>query len=109
MRLRLNRLRAVGTDVPPAEIEFGNGLTVLSGASNTGKSYVVQCLSYMLGAQNPPKSVKGDDAYHTLLLEIEAENEVLSSPFTLRRGLKTGADVALHECSINEWTPDGEH
>src|SRR5688572_8143629 len=108
MRLRLNRLRAVGTDVPPAEIEFGGGLTVLSGASNTGKSYVAQCLYYMLGGQTSPKPVRGDDAYHTLLLEMSAESNAVASPFTLQRGLR-GGDLALHEGSIDSWIPDGEH
>lgn len=108
MRLRINRLRAVGTDVPPAEIEFGDGLTVLSGASNSGKSYVAQCLYYMLCGQAPPKTVRGDSAYHTLLLEITAESDAVTSPFTIQRGLR-GGDVALHQCSITSWTPDGEH
>lgn len=109
MRLRLGRLRAVGTDVPPAEIEFGDGLTVLSGASNTGKSYVTQCLYYMLGGQDPPKPVEGDQHYHTLLLEISVENNAIPSPFTLRRGLKTGGEAAVHECSIDSWASDGAH
>jgi uncharacterized protein with PIN domain len=108
MRLRLNRLRAVGTDVAPAEIEFGGGLTVLSGASNTGKSYVAQCLYYMLGGQTPPKPVRGDGAYHTLLMEMSAESNTVPSPFTLQRGLR-GGEVALHERSIDSWTPEGEH
>jgi hypothetical protein len=109
MKLRLNKLKAIGPNVPSAEIEFGDGLTVISGASNTGKSYIAQCLYYMLGGQNPPKPVEGDGPYHTLLLEISAENNAQLSPFTLRRGLKTGGEIALHEYSIDSWTPDGVH
>lgn len=108
MRLRLNRLRAVGSDVPPAEIEFGEGLTVLSGASNSGKTYVAQCLYYILCGQTPPKTVRGDSAYHTLLLEVTAESDAVRSPFTIQRGLR-GGEVALHETSIDSWRPDGQH
>lgn len=105
MRLRLNKLRATGTDVEPAEIEFADGLTVISGASNTGKSYIQMCLYYMFGGEKPPKNVDGNDPYHTLLLELTAEASQTGTPFTLQRGLKTGGDVAIHECAIDDITP----
>lgn len=102
MRLRLNKLRATGTDVEPAEIEFADGLTVISGASNTGKSYIQMCLYYMFGGEKPPKDVDGNDQYHTLLLELTAEASTTGTPFTLQRGLKTGGDVAIHDCAMDD-------
>lgn len=106
MRIRLNKLRAIGIDVEPAEIQFADGLTVISGASNTGKSYIQACLYYMLGGETPPKDVDGNDQYHTLLLEIKAQASKTGTPFTLRRGLKTGGDIAIHDCAMDDIAPD---
>lgn len=106
MRLRLNRLRAVGTDVEPAEVDFGDGLTVISGASNTGKSYIRLCLYYLLGGQEPPKTVRGNGPYHTLLLEISTGTDPSSKSFTIQRQLKIGGPAAVHECPIDSWTPE---
>ena len=102
MRLRLNKLRATGTDVEPAEVEFADGLTVISGASNTGKSYIQMCLYYIFGGEKPPKNVDGNGPYHTLLLELTAEASKTGTPITLQRGLKTGGDIAIHECAMDD-------
>lgn len=105
MRIHLNKLRAIGADVEPAEIEFGDGLTVISGASNTGKSYIQMCLYYMLGGEKPPKDVDGNDPYHTLMLELTAEASQSATPITLQRGLKTGGDVAIHDSAMDGIEP----
>lgn len=105
MRLRLNTLRAIGSGVEPVEIKFGDGLTVISGASNTGKSYIQSCLYYMLGGEKPPKDVDGNDPYHTLLLELSTDTSEEGRIITLQRGLKTGGDVAIHECSADDIKP----
>ena len=42
----------------PSEINLSCGLTVISGASNTGKSYLFQCMDYILGAGSEPKDIE---------------------------------------------------
>ena len=39
---QLRKLQITGPDVAVAEIDFGPGLNVVSGASDTGKSYLVE-------------------------------------------------------------------
>jgi DNA repair ATPase RecN len=51
----ISRVRAVGKKVPPAEVSFGANLNVISGASDTGKSYILQCINYMLGVGKSPE------------------------------------------------------
>lgn len=61
-RLHLMHLTAVGKDVAPATIEFGDRLTVIHGASDTGKSHVFDLLSYAFGitqAIELPDEAKG--------------------------------------------------
>jgi hypothetical protein len=48
----LSWLRITEDSLPPAEIEFKPGFNVISGASNTGKSSVLSCVNFVLGAGN---------------------------------------------------------
>jgi hypothetical protein len=66
-RLHLVHLTAVGKDVAPATLEFGDRLTVIHGASDTGKSHVFDLLSYAFGiaqAIERPDEAKGYQYVH---------------------------------------------
>ena len=54
---QLRRLQVTGPQVESAEITFDAGLNVVSGASDTGKSYLVETIDYMLGAGTPPRQI----------------------------------------------------
>ncbi|MEZ6033555.1 MAG: AAA family ATPase [Planctomycetaceae bacterium] len=87
MTLRLTRLKVTGPGKPAAEINFSSPLTVISGASGTGKSHVYQCLVFMLGGSNPPESIPEANGYDCVRLEILGDN---SMPFALERGSSGG-------------------
>jgi len=57
------KMASLGKNKQPAELTFTKGLNVLTGASNTGKSYVVQCLDYILGSGVPPKPIQESAGY----------------------------------------------
>lgn len=96
----IGRLRATNgsKEVPPAEIEFKPGFNVISGLSNTGKSYVFHCLDYMLGNEKPPVSINESQPYIRLYLEIEDRNHQI---YTLERSLK-GGDFHLYKTQISD-------
>lgn len=71
---QLRALRATGHGKPPAEVLFGPGCNVISGASNTGKSYILQCIDFMLGGSKRPKRIKESTGYESLFLEFEDHN-----------------------------------
>jgi predicted nuclease with TOPRIM domain len=48
--IRLRHLAFTGPNVPDAELKFGDGLNILYGASNTGKSFTAQTILFMIGA-----------------------------------------------------------
>lgn len=52
-----------GKDKETAEVSFTAGLNVIAGASDTGKSYILKCLDYLLGSDAPPKSIKESEGY----------------------------------------------
>ena len=51
---QIRQLTLVGRGVPNAEVQFREGLNVVSGPSDTGKTFIVQCIDYMLGGKDLP-------------------------------------------------------
>ncbi len=80
-------LTLVGSSVQNAEVQFGQGLNVISGPSDTGKTFIVQCIDYLLGGSKVPKSVPEAMHYESAelcILEKESAQEIIIS-----RSLKT--------------------
>ena len=50
--IRLRYITLTGPNTDPAELIFENGLNIIYGASNTGKSFVSKAILFMLGASN---------------------------------------------------------
>ena len=86
----LAELRVAGMDKPDAILTFRPGLNVISGPSNTGKSYVLQCIDFMLGGKTPPKTkdIKEGEGYETSFLTIRS---MADEPISLQRSLSGGA------------------
>lgn len=83
----LRRLVVFGSHTEPAVLEFSRGLNVITGSSDTGKSFAVECIDFMLGAQEAPRPIPPARPYATAALEIEsAAGEVV----TVERALEGG-------------------
>jgi hypothetical protein len=61
--LALRELRLSGASVEDAVITFADGLNVIAGPSDTGKTYIAQCLSFLLGTGKGPKNIPQAAAY----------------------------------------------
>lgn len=97
---QLRALRVTGKEKTTAELSFGPGCNVISGASNTGKSYVLQCIDFAFGAGTKPKTIDESLGYDRVELEFEDRSGVRHR---LERSLKGGA--ALHSILKGEsWT-----
>ena len=68
-KLRLEHLTFVGDGLEPAGIEFAEGLTIIYGGSNAGKSYSLQVLDFMLGG-SPPDILEQGAEYTRVLLGL---------------------------------------
>jgi len=92
----LSRIVVSGPGLPDAEVSFEKGLNVITGPSNTGKSYIVETIDYIFGADEPPgEDIKEARGYDTAFLEINcADGRVL----TFQRSL-LGGDLAVLEGS----------
>ncbi len=65
----LLHLTFVGPGKEPATVDFGPKLTVIYGASNTGKSFIVDAIDYMLGA-GKLKEIEEAEGYTRILLGL---------------------------------------
>lgn len=102
--IRLNRLSLLGPDKEPAKLTFSVGLNVVRGASDTGKSFVVAAIDYMLGARNPLKKITESEGYNRLVLSIYSPSR--DAHYTLVRGTQ-GGDFELFHGDFDE-RPAGE-
>lgn len=98
---QLRLLRVKGKDKEPAELPFGPGLNVVSGASSTGKSYILQCIDFACGAGTKPKVIDESVGYETVELEFE---DFAGKMHRLERSLK-GGDARHFLFEENEWRP----
>lgn len=92
----IKELKLTSDNLKPAIITFNKGLNVITGPSDCGKSYIFQCINYMLGASTPPKSIKESKDYTTLFLEISDSD---NNSYTFKSGLK-GGDFMLFRKKI---------
>ena len=67
---QLRSLTLIGRGVPNAEVRFSQGLNVVSGPSDTGKTFIVQCINYMLGGKDVPKFIPESEQYETIRLAL---------------------------------------
>ena len=57
MYITLNSLIVYGENRTPVSINFLDKNTIVQGPSDTGKSYIVDCLNYCLGSTETPRDI----------------------------------------------------
>ncbi|HEX2552743.1 MAG TPA: AAA family ATPase [Microvirga sp.] len=85
--LRIRHLAFHGPNRDPAAVEFGAGLNLLYGASDTGKSFVVEAIDFMLGGKTALRDIPERIGYERVMLGIEAMD---GEQFTLSRSADGG-------------------
>lgn len=85
--IRLRFLGFFGPQKPPATVTFGPGLNVIYGASNTGKSFIVEAIDFMLGGKPPLRDIPERVGYDLILLGLETLD---GKAFTLWRSMDGG-------------------
>lgn len=70
----LKELSLTGKGVETSSIEFTSGVNVIYGDSNTGKSYILDCLNFMFGLEKDKFRIGKDTGYDTVHLHIETAN-----------------------------------
>jgi uncharacterized Zn finger protein (UPF0148 family) len=84
----IKKLILTGTGKKTAQIEFLTGLNVVAGASDTGKTFIFQCIDFMMGAQTPPKQIEESKGYEKVFLIIGTYSGTV---YSLQRNITGGA------------------
>lgn len=95
-----SELRLTGESIDDASIKFKSGLNIITGPTNTGKSYIFQCINYMLGSTERPKNITQAKKYKQIFLEIQ---DYQNKYYTLKSDL-AGGNFQLYSCKIDEIT-----
>lgn len=107
---RISSIGASGPGVDTSVVELQNGVNIIHGPSNTGKSMVLDCIDYMLGASDAPLN-PADTKYNTVFMQlVNSEGEKL----TLTRKIKTDngsgkSDSKIHINSTYPGIPTGDY
>ncbi len=101
----IKELRLSGSGLESASVTFNKGLNVISGPTNTGKSYIFQCINYMLGSSSKPKDIVQARKYESIFLELASYSE---TKYTLESDLK-GGNFKLYKCSIDDTIQNNEY
>lgn len=94
----IKKLVCRGEGVKDALIEFSPVAHVVIGPSNTGKSYIFQCLRYMLGGSALPKKIKESYGYDQCFMEIVFHDS--KEVKTISRSL-LGGDANIYDCEFD--------
>ncbi len=94
----INKLLARGTYVKDSELRFTKGVNLITGGSDTGKSYAFDLIDFLLGSSNEPNYIEERKGYTDFYLEITVNNKV----FTLLRSLDNIKVIYVSVGSIND-------
>ncbi|MGC5888012.1 hypothetical protein LDP09_26130, partial [Ralstonia pseudosolanacearum] len=96
MTVTLISLIATGPDKPDAQVDFRTPAMLVRGPSDTGKSYIRDCLWYLLGGEKPTKKIPEAVGYDSLALTFKAAGET----YELRRA-HAGGETAVTRLTID--------
>ncbi len=94
-RLTLTHLTFTGTNVAAASVDFSSHVTVIHGPSDTGKSFIVDAIDFVLGAKEL-KEIPEREGYSRVLLGLQLPG---GEGITLARAVD-GGGVALYRSDV---------
>ena len=98
------RLALIGPGKVPAEVTFMRGLNVIGGPSDSGKSFIAQCIDYALGGGAAPKDIPEAEGYSSVVIDIEANSD--GRVYSLERSLRGGEVLWGKEYTVSQFLLD---
>jgi hypothetical protein len=100
--ISLRFIRFRGSKKPDAEFKFTPGLNVLWGASDTGKTFLVEAIDFMLGSGDQLKDIPERRGYESVELGLSTSS---AKDYTLIRGIQ-GGDFLRFDGLLNGVKPN---
>jgi hypothetical protein len=95
---QIERLIASGTGKEDVSISFSSGLNAVFGPSDTGKSFILECIDFMLGSGTSPKEVPESEGYSLFNMQLRSHD---NTRYTLQRH-QAGGDFKLYEVAYDD-------
>ena len=68
-RFYIKQILAIGNKAEPSSIELKDGVNLIYGPSNCGKSYIINCINFIFAGENTPFS-KANTGYNTVSITM---------------------------------------
>jgi len=85
--IQLRFMRFLGQGKDPVHFPFNPGFNILYGSSDTGKTFLVEAIDFMLGAGDDLRDIPERNGYDTILLGITTHGR----DYTIQRSVNKGA------------------
>ena len=108
-RFYISELIVTGPKVRDSRLAFADGVNIIHGPSNTGKSYVIGCIDFILGGDEIPFTM-GSTGYDTVIVRLmtrDGETARMERKIIEGKNGETGAGTVRVESPFDE-IPDGE-
>ncbi|UTW59512.1 hypothetical protein KFE96_04195 [Kordiimonas sp. SCSIO 12603] len=84
--IKIRQICFLGPHVEPASLSFAQGLSVICGASDTGKSFLIEAIDFLLGGKDLRK-IPELDGYERARISIESSKKEI---WTFERSIEGG-------------------
>lgn len=101
----IEEVRIKGDQMPDATVELAPGLSLITGPSDTGKSFIADAINHVFGAQSQLRDLPERGFYERVLVQIRAYST--GRAYTLERAWNGGA-IALFDGIAAEVRNDSE-
>ena len=78
MSFYIERIIVTGSGKPDSIIELSNGVNIIYGPSNTGKTYIVKCIDYMFGSEREPIDISTGYQYIKIIVRTQCGTITMS-------------------------------
>jgi AAA domain len=87
LTIKISRISYLGPEKVAASIDFEAGLNIVCGSSETGKSFIVETIDFMLGGQSELRDLPERVGYDRVVMWVSFSN---GQKFTIRRSMQGG-------------------
>jgi len=78
MSFYIEKIIVTGSGKTDSIIELKNGVNIIYGPSNTGKTYIVKCIDYMFGSEREPIDVSTGYQYVKIIIKTQHDTITMS-------------------------------
>lgn len=102
----IKKITMTGKGVETSSVELQPGVNILYGSSNTGKSYVAECIDYMMG--NEETRIDDNKGYDRIHIEFDVDGAYLSMERMLNT-TKIKVVSTVQDIESGEYTLEGNN